>query len=77
MDYNKKIIMYDPMTNYMFFTSSGVLLAHQVSLRRIATLKAIYDANEERLSKYKAKLLIKELNKPFFTKLYEMFGRGY
>ena len=74
---SNKIIMYDPITRNMFFTTEVMLRAHQASLQKLAVLKAAYDANEERLSKYKAKLLIKELNKPFFTKLYEMFGRGY
>lgn len=65
------IDLYDPLT--ILYDSMN----HRLLVTKSETLRKIYKVLERELPEMKEKLIIKELRKPFFTKLYEMFGRGY
>ena len=62
--YEPLTILYDSMNSRLLVTKSE-------------TLRKIHKVLERELPEMKEKIIIKELNKPFFTKLYEMCGRGY
>ena len=63
--------LYEPLT--ILYDSMN----HRLIATKSETLRKIHNDIERELHEFKAKLIIKELRKPFFTKLYEMFRRGY
>jgi len=60
----------------LFALSSEILISsNRLNLRRIAAINAMYRLLDDDLKAYKQAVIRKELEIPFFDKLYQLCGR--